>query len=79
MDKLHHIQIYSNEDEIQAHLTTCINYTCKNVEHETESENVLHYYIYVKYRHRLNSSGQGSLVCCNSWGRKESNRTERLI
>ena len=22
--------------------------------------------------------GQGSLVCCDSWGRKESERTERL-
>ena len=22
--------------------------------------------------------GQGGLVCCNSWGRKESDRTERL-
>ena len=23
--------------------------------------------------------GQGGLVCCDSWGRKESNMTERLI
>ena len=23
--------------------------------------------------------GQGGLVCCNSWGRKESDTTERLI
>ena len=23
--------------------------------------------------------GQGSLVCCDSWGRKESDMTERLI
>ena len=22
--------------------------------------------------------GQGGLVCCDSWGRKESDRTERL-
>ena len=22
--------------------------------------------------------GQGGLVCCNSWGRKESDTTERL-
>ena len=22
---------------------------------------------------------QGGLVCCNSWGRKESDKTERLI
>ena len=22
--------------------------------------------------------GQGNLVCCNSWGRKESDTTERL-
>ena len=22
--------------------------------------------------------GQGSLMCCNSWGRKESDTTERL-
>ena len=22
--------------------------------------------------------GQGGLVCCNSWGHKESNKTERL-
>ena len=25
------------------------------------------------------SDGQGSLECCSSWGRKESDRTERLI
>ena len=24
------------------------------------------------------SDGQGGLACCNSWGRKESDRTERL-
>ena len=24
------------------------------------------------------SDGQGGLVCCNSWGRKESDTTERL-
>ena len=24
------------------------------------------------------SEGQGSLVCCNSWGHKELDRTERL-
>ena len=24
------------------------------------------------------SEGQGSLVCCSSWGRKESDTTERL-
>ena len=24
------------------------------------------------------SGGQGSLECCNSWGRKESNTTEQL-
>ena len=23
--------------------------------------------------------GQGSLACCDSWGRKESDTTERLI
>ena len=23
--------------------------------------------------------GQGGLACCNSWGRKESDTTERLI
>ena len=25
------------------------------------------------------SEGQGSLVCCDSWGRKESDMTEQLI
>ena len=24
------------------------------------------------------SDGQGSLTCCNTWGRKESDKTERL-
>ena len=43
----------------------------------------------VGWHHRLNghefeqtpgnSEGQGSLACCNSWGRKESDTTERLI
>ena len=41
----------------------------------------------VGWHHRLNGhefeqtlgdSGQGSLVCCSLWGRKESNKTERL-
>ena len=42
----------------------------------------------VGWHHRLNerefeqtqgvSEGQGSLVCCNTWGRKESDMTERL-
>ena len=41
------------------------------------------------WHHRLNgrefeqapgdAEGQGSLVCCDSWGRKESDTTERLI
>ena len=40
------------------------------------------------WHHRLNGhesektpgvgDGQGGLVCCNSWGRKESDTTERL-
>ena len=40
------------------------------------------------WHHRLNghefeqtpgdSEGQGSLVCCSSWGRKESDMTEQL-
>ena len=40
------------------------------------------------WHHRLNghafgwipgvADGQGSLVCCGSWGRKESDMTERL-
>ena len=39
------------------------------------------------WHHRLNAhefgwtpgvDGQGGLACCNSWGRKESNMTERL-
>ena len=29
------------------------------------------------WHHRLD--GQGGLVCCDSWGRKESDTTERLI
>ena len=42
----------------------------------------------VGWHHRLNGygfgtpgvgDGQGSLVCCGSWGRKESDMTERLI
>ena len=42
----------------------------------------------VGWHHRLNGpefeytlgvgNGQGRLVCCNSWGRKESDTTERL-
>ena len=42
----------------------------------------------VGWHHRLNrhefeqavgeSEGQRSLACCNSWGRKESDTTERL-
>ena len=42
----------------------------------------------VGWHHRLNGhgfgwtlavgDGQGGLVCCNSWGRKESDTTERL-
>ena len=42
----------------------------------------------VGWHHRLNgheseqilgdSEGQGSLACCSLWGRKESDRTERL-
>ena len=42
----------------------------------------------VGWHHRLNghelgltpgvSNGQGGLVCCGSWGRKESDSTERL-
>ena len=42
----------------------------------------------VRQHHRLNghefeqtpgdSKGQGSLVCCDLWGRKESDMTERL-
>ena len=42
----------------------------------------------VGWHHRLNgheleqtlgdSEGQGSLVCCHSWGRKESDMTEHL-
>ena len=42
----------------------------------------------VRYHHRLNghefeqtsggSEGQGSLVCCSSWGRKESDITWQL-
>ena len=27
---------------------------------------------------RIDSGGQGSLVCCSLWGRKESDTTERL-
>ena len=42
----------------------------------------------VGWHHRLNAhkleqtlgdgEGQGSLVCCSSWGREESDTTERL-
>ena len=39
----------------------------------------------VGWHHRLNEfeqalgdGGQGSLVCCSPWGRKESDTTERL-
>ena len=42
----------------------------------------------VRWHHRLDgyefeqtpgdNEGQGSLVCCNLWGRKESDMTERL-
>ena len=42
----------------------------------------------VRWHHQLNGrefeqtlgvgDGQGGLVCCNSWGRKESDTTERL-
>ena len=42
----------------------------------------------VEWHHRLNAhefeqapvagDGQGSLVCCSPWGRKESDTTERL-
>ena len=42
----------------------------------------------VEWHHRLNGrgfgwtpgvgDGQGGLVCCGSWGRKESDMTERL-
>ena len=40
----------------------------------------------VGWHHRLNgrkqtledSKGQGSLTCCNLWGRKESDTTEQL-
>ena len=38
----------------------------------------------VGWHHRLGrhefevGDGQGGLVCCNSWGRKESDATERL-
>ena len=42
----------------------------------------------VRWHHQLNGpefeqapgvgDGQRSLVCCNSWGRKESDTTERL-
>ena len=41
----------------------------------------------VGWHHRLNglefeqlqeTEGQGSLVCCDSWGREESDTTERL-
>ena len=28
--------------------------------------------------HRVFGDGQGGLACCNSWGRKESDTTERL-
>ena len=41
------------------------------------------------WHHRLNGreserspgdgDGQGGLACCNSWGRKESDRTERSV
>ena len=43
----------------------------------------------VGWNHRLNGhefeqapedgDGQGGLACCDSWGRKESDTTERLI
>ena len=41
----------------------------------------------VGWHHRLNGhesepgvgDGQGGLACCDSWGRKESDTTERLI
>ena len=42
----------------------------------------------VRWHHRLNGhefeqapgvvDGQGGLVCCDSWGRKELDKTERL-
>ena len=42
----------------------------------------------VRWHHRLNGresgqtpgvgDGQGGLACCNSWGRKESDTTERV-
>ena len=36
----------------------------------------------VEWHHRLEAlgigDGQGSLVCCRSWGHKESDMTERL-
>ena len=42
----------------------------------------------MRWHHRLNGhgfgwtpgvgDGQGGLVCCGSWGRKESDKTERL-
>ena len=32
-----------------------------------------------EFEHALgDSEGQGSLVCCNSWGHKESDTTEQL-
>ena len=43
----------------------------------------------VEWQHQLNGhefeqasgdgEGQGGLACCDSWGRKESDTTERLI
>lgn len=38
-DKLQHIQIlYSNEDEIQAHLTICINYTNRMLSKRSQNQ-----------------------------------------
>ena len=33
----------------------------------------------VQYFGHLMRNGQGGLVCCDSWGRKESDTTEQLI
>ena len=41
--------------------------------------NLISKYFDNQYQYYHRTYGQGGLACCNSWGRKESDTTERLI
>ena len=41
-------------------------------------ESIIHSEVSQKEKHQYSILGQGGLACCNSWGGKESDTTERL-